>query len=97
MEDEKKTTETATPETTPEEQANKETEAIKALRDVYEAKLKEKDDEISAIKKAHVEQMQEILKGRIAAGDSAEDQEEDLDPDTVAARRIADKYKIRRL
>ena len=50
MKDEKNTTtETAAPEATPEEQANQETEAVKAIRDVYEARLQEKEKEISAI------------------------------------------------
>ena len=56
MENEKKTTtEIAAPEATPEEQANQETEAIKAIRDVYEARLQENENEISAIKKAHAD------------------------------------------
>ncbi len=97
MEDEKKTTtETAAPETTPEEQANQETEAIKAIRDVYETRLQEKENEISAIKKAHADQIRELLKGKASAGDSADEVPEE-DEETAAARRIAEKYKIRRL
>ena len=97
MEDEKKTTtENAAPEATPEEQANQETEAVKAIRDVYEARLQEKEDEISAIKKAHADQIRELLKGKISAGDSADEVPEE-DEETAAARRIAEKYKIRRL
>ena len=97
MEDEKKTTtETATPETTLEEQANQETEAIKAIRDVYETRLQEKENEISAIKKAHADQIRELLKGKASAGDSADEVPEE-DEETAAARRIAEKYKIRRL
>ena len=97
MENEKKTTtEIATPEATPEEQANQETEAFKAIRDVYEARLQEKENEISAIKKAHADQIRELLKGKISAGDSADEVPEE-DEETAAARLIAEKYKIRRL
>lgn len=97
MKDEKNTiTETAAPEATPEEQANQETEAVKAIRDVYEARLQEKENEISAIKKAHADQIRELLKGKISAGDSADEVPEE-DEETAAARRIAEKYKIRRL
>ena len=97
MENEKKTTtEIATPEVTPEEQANQETEAVKAIRDVYEARLQEKENEISAIKKAHADQIRELLKGKVSAGDSADEVPEE-DEETAAARRIAEKYKIRRL
>ena len=97
MENEKKTnTETAAPEATPEEQANQETEAVKAIRDVYEARLQEKENEISAIKKAHADQIRELLKGKVSAGDSADEVPEE-DEETAAARRIAEKYKIRRL
>ena len=97
MENEKKTTtEIATPEATPEEQANQETEAVKAIRDVYEARLKQKEDEISAIKKAHADQIRELLKGKVSSGDSADEAPEE-DEETAAARRIAEKYKIRRL
>ena len=97
MEEEKKTTtETTAPEGTPEEQANQETEAVKAIRDVYEARLKEKENEISAIKKAHADQIRELLKGKVSAGDSADEVPEE-DEETAAARRIAEKYKIRRL
>lgn len=97
MEDEKKTTtETASPEATPEEQASQETEAVKALRDVYETRLQEKDNEISAIKKAHADQIRELLKGKVSAGDSADEAPEE-DEETAVARRIAEKYKMRRL
>ena len=97
MENEKKTTtETAAPEATPEEQANQETEAVKVIRDVYETRLQEKENEISAIKKAHADQIRELLKGKIAAGDSAEESPEE-DEEMAAARRIAEKYKMRRL
>lgn len=97
MEDEKKTTtETAAPEATLEEQANQETEAIKAIRDVYETRLQEKENEISAIKKAHADQIRELLKGKASAGDSADETPEE-DEETAAARRIAEKYKMRRL
>ena len=101
MENEKKTTtETAapeaTPEATPEEQANQETEAVKAMRDVYETRLKAKENEIFAMKKAHADQIRELLKGKISAGDSADEVPEE-DEETAAARRIAEKYKIRRL
>ena len=97
MENEKKTTtETAAPEETPEEKANQETEAVKAIRDVYEARLQEKENEISAIKKAHADQIRELLKGKVSAGDSADEVPEE-DEETAAARRIAEKYKIRRL
>lgn len=97
MKDEKNTTiETAAPEATPEEQANQETEAVKAIRDVYEARLQEKENEISAIKKAHADQIRELLKGKVSAGDSADEVPEE-DEETAAARRIAEKYKIRRL
>lgn len=97
MEDEKKTTtETAVPEATPEKQANQETEAVKAIRDVYETRLQEKENEISAIKKAHADQIRELLKGKVSAGDSADEAPEE-DEETAAARRIAEKYKIRRL
>jgi len=97
MENEKKTTtEIATPEATPEEQVNQETEAVKAIRDVYEARLQEKENEISAMKKAHADQIRELLKGKISAGDSADEVPEE-DEETAAARRIAEKYKIRRL
>ena len=97
MEEEKKTTtETAAPEVTPEEQANQETEAVKAIRDVYEARLQEKENEISAMKKAHADQIRELLKGKVSAGDSADEVPEE-DEETAAARRIAEKYKIRRL
>lgn len=97
MKDEKiTTTETAAPEATPEEQANQETEAVKAIRDVYEARLQDKENEISAMKKAHADQIRELLKGKIAAGDSAEESPEE-DEEMAAARRIAEKYKMRRL
>lgn len=97
MEEKKKTTtEPAEPVATPEEQANQETEAIKAIRDVYEARLQEKENEISAIKKAHADQIRELLKGKASAGDSADEVPEE-DEETAAARRIAEKYKIRRL
>lgn len=98
MENEKKTTttETAAPEATPEEQANQETEAVKAIRDVYEARLQEKENEISAIKKAHADQIRELLKGKVSAGDSADEVSEE-DEETAAARQIAEKYKMRRL
>ena len=66
------------------------------MRDVYEARLQEKEDEISAIKKAHADQIRELLKGKISAGDSADEVPEE-DEETAAARRIAEKYKIRRL
>lgn len=82
--------------TIPEEEAEKETEAMKALRDAYEERLRHKDDEISAMKKAHADQIREILKGGSSAGDSAETSEE-VDPIDAAARTIAEKYKIRRL
>ena len=81
--------------TNPAEEAESETEAIKALRDAYEEKLRQKENEISAIKKAHADQIREILKGGKLAGDSAEPHEED--PIEAAARAIAEKYKIRRL
>lgn len=97
MKDEKiTTTETAAPEATPEEQANQETEAVKAIRDVYEARLQDKENEISAMKKAHADQIRELLKGKIAAGDSAEESPEE-DEEMAAARLIAEKYKMRRL
>ena len=97
MENEKKTTtETAAPEATPEEQANQETEAIKAIRDVYETRLQEKENEMSAIKNAHADQNQKKIKGKNSAGDSADEVPEE-DEETAAARRIAEKYKIRRL
>ena len=97
MENEKKTTtETAAPEATPEEQANQETEAVKAMRDVYESRLQEKENEISAMKKAHADQIRELLKGKISAGDSADGAPEE-DEETAAARLIAEKYKMRRL
>ena len=82
--------------TNPAEEAENETEAIKALRDAYEEKLRQKENEISAIKKAHADQIREILKGRNSAGDSAEPPE-NVDPIEAAARAIAEKYKIRRL
>lgn len=82
--------------TNPAEEAENETEAIKALRDAYEERLRQKENEISAIKKAHADQIREILKGGISAGDSAEPPEE-VDPIDAAARAIAEKYKIRRL
>ena len=82
--------------TNPAEEAETETEAIKALRDAYEERLRQKDNEISAIKKAHADQIREILKGGKSAGDSAEPPEE-VDPVEAAARAIAEKYKIRRL
>ena len=98
MENEKKTTtEIAAPEATPEEQANQETEAVKAIRDVYEARLQEKENEISAIKKAHADQIRELLKGKVSAGDSADEAPEEEDEETAAARLIAEKYKMRRL
>lgn len=81
--------------TNPAEEAESETEAIKALRDAYEEKLHQKENEISAMKKAHADQIREILKGGKPAGDSAEPHEED--PIEAAARAIAEKYKIRRL
>lgn len=82
--------------TNPAEEAENETEAIKALRDAYEEKLRQKENEISAMKKAHADQIREILKGgKTSAGDSAEKPEED--PIDAAARVIAEKYKIRRL
>ena len=81
--------------TNPAEEAENETEAIKALRDAYEEKLRQKENEISAIKKAHADQIREILKGGNSTGDSAEPHEED--PIEAAARVIAEKYKIRRL
>ena len=97
MENEKKTTtEIAAPEATPEEQANQETEAIKAMREIYETRLQDKENEISAIKKAHADQIRELLKGKVSAGDSADDAPEE-DEETAAARRIAEKYKMRRL
>lgn len=97
MENEKKTTtEIAAPEATPEEQANQETEAIKAMREIYETRLQEKENEISAIKKAHADQIRELLKGKVSAGDSADEAPEE-DEETAAARRIAEKYKMRRL
>ena len=97
MKDEKNTTtETAAPEATREEQANQESEAVKAMRDVYEARLQEKENEISAMKKAHADQIRELLKGKISAGDSADEVPEE-DEETAAARRIAEKYKMRRL
>ena len=97
MENEKKTTtETAAPEATPEEQANQETEAIKAMRDIYETRLQEKENEISAIKKAHADQIRELLRGKVSAGDSADESPEE-DEETAAARQIAEKYKMRRL
>ena len=97
MENEKKTTtETAAPEATPEEHANQQPEAEKAIPDVYEARLQEKENEISAIKKAHADQIRELLKGKVSAGDSADEVPEE-DEETAAARRIAEKYKIRRL
>ena len=97
MENEKKTTtEIAAPEATPEEQANQETEAIKAVRDLYETRLQDKENEISAIKKAHADQIRELLKGKVSAGDSADGAPEE-DEETAAARRIAEKYKMRRL
>ena len=97
MENEKKTTtETAAPEATPEEQANQETEAIKAMRDIYETRLQEKETEISAIKKAHADQIRELLRGKVSAGDSADESPEE-DEETAAARQIAEKYKMRRL
>lgn len=97
MENEKKTTtEIAEPEATPEEKTNQETEAIKAIRDVYETRLQEKENEISAMKKAHADQIRELLKGKISAGDSADEVPEE-DEETAAARLIAEKYKIRRL
>lgn len=82
--------------TNPAEEAENETEAIKALRDAYEEKLRQKENEISAIKTAHANQIREILKGGNSAGDSAESPEE-VDPIDAAARAIAEKYKIRRL
>ena len=82
--------------TNPAEEAESETEAIKALRDAYEEKLRQKENEISAIKKAHADQIREILKGGNSAGDSAEPSE-NVDPIEAAARAIAEKYKIRRL
>ena len=82
--------------TNPAEEAENETEAIKALRDAYEEKLRQKENEISAIKKAHADQIREILKGGNSAGDSAEPPE-NVDPIEAAARAIAEKYKIRRL
>lgn len=97
MENEKKTTtEIAAPEATPEEQANQETEAIKAMREIYETRLQDKENEISAIKRAHADQIRELLKGKVSAGDSADDAPEE-DEETAAARRIAEKYKMRRL
>lgn len=82
--------------TNPAEEAESETEAIKALRDAYEEKLRQKENEISAMKKAHADQIREILKGGgNPAGDSADPPEED--PIEAAARAIAEKYKIRRL
>ena len=81
--------------TNPAEEAENETEAIKALREAYEEKLLQKENEISAMKKAHADQIREILKGGKPAGDSAEPHEED--PIEAAARAIAEKYKIRRL
>lgn len=97
MEEKKKTTtEPAAPVATPEEQANQETETIKAIRDVYETRLQEKENEISAIKKAHADQIRELLKGKASAGDSADEVPEE-DEETAAARRIAEKYKIRSL
>lgn len=82
--------------TNPAEEAENETEAFKALRDAYEEKLRQKNNEISAIKKAHADQVRELLKGGKSAGDSAEPPEE-VDPIDAAARAIAEKYKIRRL
>lgn len=82
--------------TNPAEEAENETEAIRALRDAYEEKLRQKENEISAIKKAHADQIREILKGGKSAGDSAEPPEE-VDQIDAAARAIAEKYKIRRL
>ena len=82
--------------TNPAEEAENETEAIKALRDAYEEKLRQQENEISAIKKAHADQIREILKGGNSAGDSAEPPE-NVDPIEAAARAIAEKYKIRRL
>ena len=82
--------------TNPADAAENETEAMKALRDAYEEKLRQKENEISAIKKAHADQIREILKGGNSAGDSAEPPEE-VDPIDAAARAIAEKYKIRRL
>ena len=97
MENEKKTTtEIATPEATPEEQVNQETEAVKAIRDVYEARLQDKENEISAIKKAHADQIRELLKGKVSAGDSSYEVPKEYE-ETAAARRVAEKYKIRRL
>lgn len=81
--------------TNPAEEAENETEAIRALRDAYEERLRQKENEISAMKKAHADQIREILKGGKSAGDSAETPEED--PIEKAARVIAEKYKIRRL
>ena len=43
--------------TNPAEEAESETEAIKALRDAYEEKLLQKENEISAMKKAHADQI----------------------------------------
>ena len=82
--------------TNPAEEAENETEAIRALRDAYEERLRQKENEISAMKKAHADQIREILKGGKSAGDSAETPEE-VDPIDAAARVIAEKYKIRRL
>ena len=97
MENEKKTTtEIAAPEATPEEQANQETETVKAMRDVYESRLQEKENEISAMKKAHADQIRELLKGKVSTGDSADEAPEE-DEETAAARLIAEKYKMRRL
>lgn len=81
--------------TNPVEEAENETEAFKALRDAYEERLRQKENEISAMKKAHADQIREILKAGKSAGDSAETPEED--PIEKAARVIAEKYKIRRL
>lgn len=82
--------------TNPAEEAENETEAIRALRDAYEERLRQKENEISAMKKAHADQIREILKGGNSAGDSAEPPE-NVDPIEAAARAIAEKYKIRRL
>ena len=48
------------------------------------------------MKKAHADQIRELLKGKVSAGDSADEVPEE-DEETAAARRIAEKYKIRRL
>ena len=82
--------------TNPAEEAENETEAIKALRDAYEERLRQKENEISAMKKAHADQIREILRGGSSAGDSAEKSKE-VNPIEAAARAIAEKYKIRRL